>query len=294
AAALAATNAATSHTSLAVRPSRTSSIARPTRSGGASEAAVAATSETIASAVRPRYGRASPYSVRNRRRVLAHDQSSTSGRPPRIRCDPGWWILTPAPQPAEPAPPRPGRRRRARASCRVLREDPLEHAVLEDLPIDGRLALGVVVRPVHGDAAVLEHDDLVGERDRRQPVRDDDRRAAAHRLAQPFPDARLGARVDRRGRVVEDQDARVDDERARDRDALPLPARERDPALADHRVVAVGKRGHELVRLREPGGLLDLLVRRVGAAEREVLADGRREQERILRDHADLAAQRRE
>ena len=86
--------------------------------------------------------------------------------------------------------------------------------------------------------------------------------------------------------------ARVDDERARDRDALALPAGERDPALADHRVVALGQPLDELVRLREPRGLLDLLVGRLGPAEREVLAHGRREEERILRDRADLAAQR--
>ena len=115
---------------------------------------------------------------------------------------------------------------------------------------------------------------------------------SAHRLAQAVADLRLGRRVDRGGRVVEDQDPRVDDERTRDRDALPLAARERDPALADDRVVAVGQRLDELVCLCEPRGALDLLVGRVGAAERDVLAHGRGEEERILRDHADLAAQR--
>ncbi len=40
-------------------------------------------------------------------------------------------------------------------------------------------------------------------------------------------------RVDRRRRVVEDQDARVEQQRARDRDALALAARERQAALAD-------------------------------------------------------------
>ena len=48
-------------------------------------------------------------------------------------------------------------------------------------------------------------------------------------------------RVDGRGGVVEDEDPRVEDERPRDRDPLALSARERDPALADHRVVAVGQ-----------------------------------------------------
>ena len=65
---------------------------------------------------------------------------------------------------------------------------------------------------------------------------------AAHRLGEAGADPRLGRRVDRRGRVVEDQDARVDEQRARDRDPLPLAARERDPALADDRVVALRQR----------------------------------------------------
>ena len=88
--------------------------------------------------------------------------------------------------------------------------------------------------------------------------------------------------------------ARVDDERPRDRDPLALPARERDPALADHRVVPVGQPVDELLRLRELGRALDLLVRRVDDAEGDVLAHGRREEERILRDDADRAPERAE
>ena len=41
------------------------------------------------------------------------------------------------------------------------------------------------------------------------------------------------------GRLVEDQDARVGDERARDGDALALPARQVDAALDDRRVIAL-------------------------------------------------------
>ena len=58
-------------------------------------------------------------------------------------------------------------------------------------------------------------------------------------VSQRPPDARLGGRVDRRRGVVEDQHARVDEQRARDREPLALAARERQPALADDRVVAL-------------------------------------------------------
>ena len=116
---------------------------------------------------------------------------------------------------------------------------------------------------------------------------------SAHRLAQADPDPRLGRRVDRRGRVVEDQDPRVDHERARDREALALAARERDPALADHRVVALRQPLDELVRLRRaaprarpPRG------QRRRAPKAMLSRTRRREEERILRDDADLAPQR--
>ena len=59
--------------------------------------------------------------------------------------------------------------------------------------------------------------------------------------------------------VVEDEDARVDGERARDRDPLALAAGERDPALADDGLVPVGQPLDELVRLRELARPLDLV-----------------------------------
>ena len=56
------------------------------------------------------------------------------------------------------------------------------------------------------DAAVVEHEDLVGVDDRRQPVRDGQRRAVARDQPQLGLDRLLGARVERRRRLVEDQD----------------------------------------------------------------------------------------
>ena len=84
-----------------------------------------------------------------------------------------------------------------------------------------------VVVAVGDDAAVVEHDDLIGERDRREAVGDHEGRAPGHRLVERQLDLLLGRGVDRGGRVVEDQHARVGEQRARDRDALALAARER-------------------------------------------------------------------
>ncbi len=113
-----------------------------------------------------------------------------------------------------------------------------------------------------------------------------------HRLAQAEPDPRLGGRVDGGGCVVEDEHARVDRERTRDRDPLALAARERDAALADDGVVALRQPLDELVRLGEPCDARHVLVGELGQSEGDVLAHGRGEEERLLRDDADLAAQR--
>ena len=88
----------------------------------------------------------------------------------------------------------------------------------------------------------LEQHDPVGQRDGGRTVGDDDRGAAPHHLGEGVADLVLLGRVDRRGGVVEDQHARVGEDRPGDGDALALAAREREPPLPDGRVVALGQR----------------------------------------------------
>jgi hypothetical protein len=123
-------------------------------------------------------------------------------------------------------------------------------------------------------------------------VRDHERRAPLHRLAQRELDRLLGRGVDRGGGIVEHEDPRVGHERAGDRDPLALAAGEREAALADHGVVAVGQLGDEAGRLRALGGPLDLLAGRVRAAVGDVVVHGRAEQERVVGNDADLVPQR--
>ena len=75
------------------------------------------------------------------------------------------------------------------------------------------------------------------------------------------------------GRFVEDQDRRVLQDRARDRQPLPLPARQRLPALADPGLVLVRQVGDELVRVRRARGRLDLFARDPVAAVGDIAGD---------------------
>ena len=75
-----------------------------------------------------------------------------------------------------------------------------------------------------GDAAMLEHQNLVSADDRRQAVGDRQRRAVGGDLLELGLDQLLGFGIERRGRLVEDQDPRVLEDRARNRDPLLLAA----------------------------------------------------------------------
>ena len=122
---------------------------------------------------------------------------------------------------------------------------------------------------------------------------DDDGRPAPHHLAQPQTNTCLRRRVDRGGCIVENEDSRIDQERARDRDPLPLASGERDAALPDDRVVPLREVVHdEVVSLGCTRCGLDRLVGSVGKPERDVVPHRCREEERILGDHSDLATQR--
>ena len=97
--------------------------------------------------------------------------------------------------------------------------------------------------------------------DRREPVRDDEHRAAGEQSVDRLLHESFRLGVERRRRLVENEDRRIDEQRARDREALPLAARQARAALAEHRVVAVGQRHDEVVRVRRARRGLDLRVR---------------------------------
>src|SRR4051812_4257506 len=92
--------------------------------------------------------------------------------------------------------------------------------VLVQTPVGAAQREKLVMGALLDDPAVLEHDDLARALDRREAVGDDDRGAAGQEAAQAGLDPRLGVDVDVGGRLVQDEDARVGDERAGEGDEL--------------------------------------------------------------------------
>ena len=166
-----------------------------------------------------------------------------------------------------------------------------------------------------GDGARLHDDDAVDVTDCRQPVRNAQRgaRGAAGHVGalggQQAVNGRLhdglAARVQRARRLVEQEDARVADERARNAHALALAAAHLAAALADIRGIAAGERAdNKVVSVGGARGRLDARLQRgqLGGAARlraaaagqpqgNVLGDGALEEHGVLQDQAHALAQ---
>ena len=103
-----------------------------------------------------------------------------------------------------------------------------------------------------------QHDDVVGSAHGREAVRDKDRRETSRNLEEPIEQLDLGAHVEVGGRFVEHQHvgARLDgEERARQRDPLPLPAGELDAAREAAREDGVHAAGQGVDEIERPGPL---------------------------------------
>ena len=124
---------------------------------------------------------------------------------------------------------------------------------LEEPRVGSLRAHELVVIALLDHPSAVDHHDPVGATHAREAVGDEQRRHAAGELDERVEERGLGAHVERRGRLVEHEHRRSRLERVErpcDREALPLPAREVDPALvaaAQRRVEPerVGREGRE-------------------------------------------------
>ena len=125
-------------------------------------------------------------------------------------------------------------------------------------------------------------------------MRDQDSRASLAGALDGTLNLVFGGAVNGAGRVVQDQDGWVGQKGTRQGNALALPAGQRDAALAHHRRIAFGKAADKIVRLRRARRRLDLLLRGPWLAKGDVIRNRAAEQENILLDDRNLAAQARQ
>ena len=139
--------------------------------------------------------------------------------------------------------------------------------------------------------AIVEHHDLVRPDHGRQAMSDRDAGSVGGDVGEGCEDRFLGPAVERAGGFVEDQDGRVLEQGAGDRDPLFLAARKLQPALADLGFVTLGKRGDEAVDRCTARRSLDLGLPCAIASVADVVPDAVVEQHGVLRDDPDRRAE---
>ncbi len=132
----------------------------------------------------------------------------------------------------------------------------------------------------------------VGHVQQRRPVRDEDHGAPRREALHCFEHLLLGLSVEVGGRLVEQQQRRVAQERAGQRDALALAGRQPGAALAEDGVQAVRQAGHDIAQAGGGTAAASSSSEASRRPSRTFSAIERREQVRSLRHPGKLRAPR--
>src|SRR5215472_8450185 len=133
-------------------------------------------------------------------------------------------------------------------------------------------------------------DDPAGQLERRRPVRDDQQAAPGAEGVDGAQDPALRLRVQVGGRLVQDQDRRLAQEHAGNRQALALAAAELQAVLAHQGVQPVRQASREVGKLRSLARVEDSVVVRAAVGEQQVVAERAVEQVDALRHDAEALA----
>ena len=109
------------------------------------------------------------------------------------------------------------------------------------------------MRTVFDNAAAFDSDNAIGVTDRRQPVGNNEDGPAGGDLLHVLLDRALAFVIERARCLVKNQNARIQHQRAGDRNALPLSSGQAAATLTNNRVVAVGQLQNEIMGTCELG-----------------------------------------
>src|ERR1051326_2895433 len=145
-----------------------------------------------------------------------------------------------------------------------------------------------LVRSHLADLAFVKHDDLIRALDRGKPVRDHDRGPSVEKFSNRLLDQDLAFGIDARRRFIQDEDLRVEGERAGERDELFLSDGKRGPPLLHFFVVRAGEGFDETVGPYDTGGIPDIVDRNGVVPQIDVRLDVSREEKDVLQDDSHM------
>lgn len=138
------------------------------------------------------------------------------------------------------------------------------------------------------DAAVVNNNDLVRLAERGEAVSDHNGRSAAYQMLDSLLNEVLGLGVNGCRCLVENEDARIFEDRACDRKSLALSARKTDTALAENGIVSVGLARDKFVRVCDICGVNNIVNGICVVAVRNIVEDRVVEHHRLLLNESDL------
>src|SRR6266498_4962168 len=144
-------------------------------------------------------------------------------------------------------------------------------------PIEGCIsATGfdqLVVRTILDQAASLDGDDAVRHPQGGEPMCDDEHRSAARDLRHTLLNNSLALVIERARRLIENENARVGNQRAGDGKALPLAPGQAAAPLTNNRVIALGEFENKVMGAGELCCGNDTLGRHSGIGQGNIVAD---------------------
>src|SRR5207248_112762 len=177
------------------------------------------------------------------------------------------------------------------ASPDRLRSCHLPRLLVPQLPIGGASCQQLVMLPDIGKLTAIEYQNRFGVGEHRETMGDDYDRATGCDTPQVVPDDYFAFRVERAGRLIEDQNARVGEERSRNRQSLLLTAGQILGVFFKDRIIAARQSFDELISTGHACRLSYLLEAGVRFDAANIIPHGAAKQEIILQYDSDTRAQ---
>jgi hypothetical protein len=146
----------------------------------------------------------------------------------------------------------------------------------------------IIVDNIFHDAASFDDDYAFSPADGGKPMRDNEHGTSLSDTAHVILDDPLALIVKRAGRLIEDQNAGIGDECARDSNRLALATRQAGAALSHHGVVALWEFQNEVVGAGQLRSNDNVFGKRSWISQRDVIVDRAVEEDVFLQHDADL------
>ena len=153
------------------------------------------------------------------------------------------------------------------------------------------LSQKLFVSTLFDDAPMVEHNNLVGITNRREPVGNDESGTPLHDSVHTFLYKLLGTGINAAGGLVENEHRWISNRSTSNGQQLSLTLAEIATISSEHRLVTVGKTTNEIIGSNEACGLHAFLISSIKLTITDIVEDGTRKEMCLLQHNAHTLTQ---